>query len=489
MAASIQLRNALQGLGFSQDAATYIVNTQGYDTPEDFALLTDDEAGNVCKITRRPGGTVNNHEPNPGISVSMKAENNLKLMCYYFRYKQRTSRALVVNQATVANVRKYISLAKNEKNYSEPDAPDIKPSGNWTRIIEIIEDYFTNVLGTTKIPLAYIIREEVNVPAEADDPEANYTTFTEELIARAPHFEPTQGNNAPVHTQAYKDDNNLVWNKLAALFRDKDCWTYMRHTSRTRDGRAAFISLKGHYLGKNNVNNLANQAERKLQNTTYTGEGRRWNFEKYVKTHVDQHQILQDLTRHGYSGIDPRSKVRYLIDGIKTKDLDNVKTRILSDETLRSDFDACVNLYQDFIKQTTKDEPRQSNISALGRGSGDREEQGGYDDVEPDMSVEDRYYNKTEYDKLSLAKKKGLSIKRKKRGHRPGARDSKTKKSASKQTPTKAGKTFKKRVISAIKSHFGKSLEEEDDAASKDKEPEEGSNNNRKLKALKRKRV
>ena len=39
-AAGIQLRSALQGLGFSQDAATYIMNTQGYDTPEDFALLS-----------------------------------------------------------------------------------------------------------------------------------------------------------------------------------------------------------------------------------------------------------------------------------------------------------------------------------------------------------------------------------------------------------------------------------------------------------------
>ena len=152
MAAAIQLRNALQNIGFSQDAATCIVDTQGYDTAEDFALLTDDEAANVCKITRRPGGTDDNHDPNPGISVSMKAENNLKRMCHCFRHKQRASRALTVNQVTVANIRKYIALASNEKEYKEPESPELKLNGNWTRIIEIVEDCLTNCLGTTKFP-------------------------------------------------------------------------------------------------------------------------------------------------------------------------------------------------------------------------------------------------------------------------------------------------------------------------------------------------
>jgi hypothetical protein len=50
-------------------------------------------------------------------------------------------------------------------------------------------------------------------------------------------------------------------------------------------------------------------------------------------------------------GIDQRSKVRHLIRGIKTKTLDTVKSQILSSATLWNDFDACVNLYQDYIAQ------------------------------------------------------------------------------------------------------------------------------------------
>ena len=73
MANNVQLRNALQGLGFTQAGATYIIDDQGFGAPEDLALLTDDEAVNVCKVTRRPGGTLANGNANPGNPVSIMA--------------------------------------------------------------------------------------------------------------------------------------------------------------------------------------------------------------------------------------------------------------------------------------------------------------------------------------------------------------------------------------------------------------------------------
>ena len=66
---------------------------------------------------------------------------------------------------------------------------------------------------------------------------------------------------------------------------------------------------------------------------------------------MHQHLILTNLVEHGYSRINERSKVRHLLDGIKTDKLDSVKTRIFSDEVLRNDFDASVSLFKDFIKQ------------------------------------------------------------------------------------------------------------------------------------------
>ena len=43
---------------------------------------------------------------------------------------------------------------------------------------------------------------------------------------------------------------------------------------------------------------------------------------------------------------------------------------------------------------------------------------GGNDHIQPDMSIEDRYYSKVEYRKLTPAQRKGLGIKRENRGHK-----------------------------------------------------------------------
>ena len=91
---------------------------------------------------------------------------------------------------------------------------------------------------------------------------------------------------------------------------------------------------------------------------------------------------MEGLIEHGYTGIDSRSKVRFLLDGIKTDKFDAVETRIMSDEKLRSDFDSCVTLCQDNIPQTSKGKMAATvTISELKTSSG----KGKYE------AVEDRY--------------------------------------------------------------------------------------------------
>ena len=50
---------------------------------------------------------------------------------------------------------------------------------------------------------------------------------------------------------------------------------------------------------------------------------------------------------------------------IKTKVLDPVKTQIMESATLRNDFDACVNIYKDFIEQSDNLGVRDANILSV----------------------------------------------------------------------------------------------------------------------------
>ena len=62
------------------------------------------------------------------------------------------------------------------------------------------------------------------------------------------------------------------------------------------------------------MDHMATGAEKNLSQWSYTGETRYWNFEKYASLHKEQHNILESLNKHGYTGIDQKSKVRYLSD-------------------------------------------------------------------------------------------------------------------------------------------------------------------------------
>ena len=94
--------------------------------------------------------------------------------------------------------------------------------------------------------------------------------------------------------------------------------------------------------------------------------------------------------------------------------------RIISDATLCTNFYACVNLFQDFIKQCgTMHTPGHQRDSQLSKS-----ETKSPTGVNKPTQVEDYYYKKEEYDALTLEQKKALHEKHGNCSHKKGAKDS-----------------------------------------------------------------
>ena len=74
-------------------------------------------------------------------------------------------------------------------------------------------------------------------------------------------------------------------------------------------------------------------------------------FETYITKMVEQHVLLEGLTKYGYKGIDEGTKVCLLLEGIMAPELEVTKTCILSDAGLHMDFKGCTILFKDFLKQ------------------------------------------------------------------------------------------------------------------------------------------
>jgi hypothetical protein len=187
--------------------------------------------------------------------------------------------------------------------------------------------------------LDYVVRPDIAVKPEAEDPADGYETVDQEMTVRAPHT-----------GRSFVDDRRKVWYIVSNICGKHSCFVYIKPASRTRNGMDAYMLLFDHSLGPNNVGNMASAAETKLTGTLYNGEKKCFTWETYVIIHTEQQSVINGLKDYGYAGIDDSSKVRHLLKGIKTTELDVCKTQVMDSPSLRDNFAATVELYSTFIK-------------------------------------------------------------------------------------------------------------------------------------------
>ena len=123
-----------------------------------------------------------------------------------------------------------------------------------------------------------------------------------------------------------------------------------------------------------------------------------------------------------------------------------------------------MNLFQDFIQQTSSADVHNSSISEF-NSSSNRDDEG-----DADMSIADRYYTKDEYYKLSNSEKLGLKQKRSSRGHKrygnpnPNSRK-RAKSNGGQQQRTNAKLSINNRSIAALASKLAKTIFNDNDEA------------------------
>ena len=204
-------------------------------------------------------------------------------------------------------------------------------------------------------PLAYVIREEKEVPAERTDPAfgeigSPYSSLRDEILGRA-----------SLDGAQYQVDNARVFELLNdAVSEHKHVKTWIKPYAVARNGRDAWFAFKAHYRGSSELEAIEIAAEHKLENLVYRGEKQRYKFETHVSMHRKAHQELEKAT-----GIEmPEStKVRRLLKSLQVPALAVPEATIRAQIELRSDFDACVNYLKAFLTTTDQDDTR--NVASI----------------------------------------------------------------------------------------------------------------------------
>jgi hypothetical protein len=157
-AAQAQLNNYLASIGFTEATLREQFNAQGLTSIDEVKELTDDDIKEICKIIRKPGGTIPNPAfgpgmaagipevlANPGIPISFMQEKRLKLFAYYLRHLDRIQCPFQATHATIAHLNQMAILKEREEEEEDEDIKvptKLEAVTKVHKMIEDLEDYF-----------------------------------------------------------------------------------------------------------------------------------------------------------------------------------------------------------------------------------------------------------------------------------------------------------------------------------------------------------
>ena len=337
----------------------------------------------------------------------------------------------------------------------------------------MFQDFLKQVIGARYIPLSYVIRDQVEVPADApplatDQPfSTEHGSIQREMIARASH-----------NVGMFGDDNAKVYHYIEAATRSSSYTGSVRPFKHTEDGRSAWFAIVTQFAGKDKWEAEIKRNEQLLHNRVWKGQGN-FTLEGFITLHRNAFISMQACAQHvDYRLPNEHSRVGFLLDAIQCPDhkLHATMASIEGDDTpdgLRNNFEAAASAL------VPKDPVAKKRLAM----AGSKQDQSSISGVEgghvsavntkkkPGIGktgVHFRFYTKAEYHKLSKAQKAEL---KEWREQNPDAVQQ------SKQEPGKKGKNNKraysqKEIASLVNKKVKSAMENQE---SNDKEEEQAS--------------
>ena len=89
----------------------------------------------------------------------------------------------------------------------------------------------------------------------------------------------------------------------------------------------------------------------KIQTLTYDGDKPRFNFDKHVQLHVEQHNLHKDLEDYGMPALTEDLKIIWFEQGIKTKAFEVIKATVMANKGNYQTFQSVQDAYIDYYRK------------------------------------------------------------------------------------------------------------------------------------------
>ena len=311
-----------------------------------------------------------------GTVMSTQSMVRLTVACnatkYYISVGRTPSFALLQYANVLAPFKvEYEAYEKLQKE-DPPEIPSVKDSDNERKVIKwapIFMDCMSRTYGI-KGPLAYVLRTNVDVANENNDPLQEDSYFgssgglQSELIARLSHGD-----------ALYRSDNKTVYLKLEKACRGTTVESTVKTFSRRQDGRGAYLALIDHHAGESKYRAIMKKRVNLLQNINWNG--RNYSLEKHVSNHRQAVDDINDCAGHITVAVpDQSQRVEYLIDSINCADstlqacIGLIRSNV---NNMREDFELAANalIEVDPYKRSQRQPVRpQAQVSGIDFSSG-----------------------------------------------------------------------------------------------------------------------
>lgn len=230
----------------------------------------------------------------------------------------------------------------------EPFKSEAEHGRKWRSFSEKTENYFSQVYGTARIPLSYLLRTHDTVePNHYTDP---YDTF-EQYLMRCTVFEDSH----------YRRDNALLWVYMKEQMVDGPGWPFISKFEGKSDGRGAWLALTTQYASTSSLDSRKRAAYSRLEHLQFTGPKKGWSIDQYIGAMQKQFAELDDCKEP----VPETKKVQDFLDSITDPRFESAKTNVCGDDAKLNDFEAC-QLYFSKVGGNVRLLGRRRTIGAIG---------------------------------------------------------------------------------------------------------------------------
>jgi hypothetical protein len=341
-------------IGFRVNAQTTLIYDDGVDGWENILMLSTDDIDAMAKtFTSRTivGGR---------IVFGTNRTKWLKAILHWVQDFYRVSATPTIvdlNETTfkaalrTAESRDKIRNTLRKNNIPSDASPGpLEKESKWKEWEEKFLNYLRLHLGSSGIPLSYVVRDN-------DDPD----TTTEQ-----PEFINKTVACAPLNGEHFDADKLTVFNFIVSFTTGQPSGDWVKDTVRFSNGRRSMKALRDHFLGEGNATRSLASAEGLRSSLRYVNE-RSMAFE----TFLTQCQRMFNIFKQENEPMSEEAKIRFLFQSIQHKDLLVAVEALRAQQTTGSNltYTACCNHLTTAVSQLPEYIQRNRSISGVKIGA------------------------------------------------------------------------------------------------------------------------